>query len=80
MAQSLLVEEYLAEPLAKALQSDHAVRHRHAHVTQDRGVREVSLEAGDGELAGKEAIDSIGQPEVALCVLEVNGIDLVRHG
>mmetsp|Transcript_127896 Transcript_127896/g.408966 ORF Transcript_127896/g.408966 Transcript_127896/m.408966 type:complete len:223 (+) Transcript_127896:471-1139(+) len=54
--------------------------HGHADVPQHRGVREVPLKPADGQLLGEVLQDRVGHAEVALRVLEVDGVHLVRHG
>ena len=79
LVEGILVEEYLPETLAQALQGDEAVCQGYTDIAQYRGVGEVTLQARDGELASEEAIDGVRDAEVTLCILEVNGVDLVRH-
>ncbi len=54
--------------------------HRHADIAQHGRVRQVALQARNGELAREELIDGNGHTEVTLRILEVDRIDLVRHG
>ncbi len=51
-----------------------------AQVAQHRGVGQVALPAGDRQLAGEVLEDGVGDAQVAFGVLEVDGVDLVRHG
>ncbi len=80
LVEGILVEEYLPEALTQALQCDEAVCQGHTDIAQYGRVGEVTLQARDGELASKEAIDGVRDAEVTLCILEVNGVDLMRHG
>ena len=50
-----------------------------AHVAERRRVGEVALHAGDLELTRHEAHDGVSKADVALGVLEVDGVHLVRH-
>ena len=45
-------------------------------IAQHRGIREVPLPAGDGQLGGEVLKKGVGDPQVALGVLEVYGIHL----
>lgn len=47
---------------------------------QDGGVGEVALEARHGELGGEVLQDGGAQPEVALRILEVDGVHLCGAG
>ncbi len=80
LVQALRVDLELRQPLQGCLPGDQAVRQPHAQVAHHGGVGEVTLPAGDGQLAGEVVEDRVGQAQVALGVLEVDGIDLVRHG
>ena len=51
-----------------------------AHVAQHGGIGQVALPAGDRQLLRHVAEQGVGDAEVAFRVLEVDGIDLVRHG
>ena len=79
LVEGILVEEYLPEALAQALQCDEAVCQGYTDIAQYRGVGEVTLQARDGELASEEAIDGVRDAKVTLCILEVDGVDLMRH-
>src|SRR5690606_19745228 len=59
---------------------DQAVGQAHAHITQHGGVGEIALPAGDRQLGGEVVHHRVGQPQVAFGVLEIDRIDLVRHG
>ena len=76
----LLVQQQLAQPLHHGVHRDQRVGHGHADVARHRAVREVALQAADGELLREMPELGVGQPEVALGVLEVDGVHLVRHG
>ena len=78
--QRLGVEDHLVQPLEQRLQGDHRVGHRHADVAQHGRVGQIALEARDGQLRGEVLENSVGDAEVALGVLEVDGVDLVGHG
>ena len=54
--------------------------HRHADVAQHGRVGQIALEARDGQLRGEVLENGVGDAEVALGVLEVDGVDLVGHG
>ena len=42
-------------------------------------VGEVALEAGNGEFVAEMLENSVGQTQIAFCILEVDGVDLVGH-
>ena len=54
--------------------------HRHAEIAQHRRIGEIALQTGDGQLVSEMPEEGIGQSQIALGVLEVDGVDLVRHG
>ena len=53
--------------------------HRHADIAEHGAVREVALQAADGQLLTQVCQDGVGYAEVALRVLEVDGVHLVGH-
>ena len=75
----LLVEDELAQTLECALDSDYAVAERYAYVAQNGRVGEVALQTAHGELLCEELQNGVSHAEVALRVLEVDGVHLVRH-
>mmetsp|Transcript_15870 Transcript_15870/g.47621 ORF Transcript_15870/g.47621 Transcript_15870/m.47621 type:complete len:824 (-) Transcript_15870:159-2630(-) len=75
-----LVHQQLAQAALDGRQRDEGVPEGHADVPQDRGVREVALEPADGKLLGEVLENRVGDAQVALGVLEVDGVHLVGHG
>ena len=69
----------LREALPQRHPAEQRVAERHAHVAQHRRVGEVALPARDRQLLGQVPQQRVGEPEVALGVLEVDRVDLVRH-
>ena len=55
------------------------MRQRHAHVPHHRAVGQVALHARMAEPLGQRGQQAVGQHEVALAVLELDGVDLVGH-
>src|SRR6218665_4029981 len=51
-----------------------------AHVAQHGAIAQVPLPAADGQLFRQMPEQRIGQAQVAFGVLEVDRVDLVRHG
>src|SRR5207247_765 len=51
-----------------------------AHVTQHRRIGQVALPARDRQLVRKMAQERVGKTEISLRILEVDRVDLVRHG
>ena len=78
-ADGFFVEQQLAQAFERALERDEGVAHRHADVAYYGRVGEVALQAADGELAAEVLEEGIGHAEVALGVLEVDGVHLVGH-
>ena len=78
--QAILVQLQLADPFEGGLIGDQRIADSHAEVTQDGGVGQVALPAGNRQFAGQVLHDRIGQAEVAFGVFEVNRVHLVRHG
>ena len=78
-ANSLLVENKLAQTLQGTLDADEHVSHRHTDVAEHSAVGEVALQTADRQLLTEVRQDSIGDAQIALRVLEVDGINLVRH-
>ena len=70
----------LAQALEGGLEGDAGMGQAHPQVTQHGGIRQVALKTGDGQLARQVLQDGVGEAQVALGVLEVDGIDLVGHG
>src|SRR5690606_929102 len=70
----------LAKPLEDCLVSYEAVTKTYPHVAQHSGVSQVALPARYRQLASEMFEHRVGDAEVALGVLEVDRIDLVRHG
>ena len=70
----------LAQAALGGVVGQQAVAQGHAHVAQDGGVGQVTLPAADGQFLGQVRQQGIGQAQVAFGVLEVDGVDLVRHG
>src|SRR6266446_6577239 len=70
----------LAQALEAGLVGEQAVAERDADVPQHHRIRKVALPARHGQLLGKMPKQRVRDPEVALGVLEIDRIDLVRHG
>ena len=49
------------------------------HVTENRGIRQVSLPAGYWQFFRQVPEDAVGQTEVTLRIFKIYGIDLVWH-
>ncbi len=73
------VDGELGEPLQRRAVGDDAVPERHADVAQHGRVAEVALPSAYRQFLGQMAEHGIGHTQVALGVLEVDGINLVRH-
>src|SRR5690606_15182644 len=58
----------------------HAVSEAHAEVAQHGGVGQVTLPAGDRQLARQMLEQRVGDAQVAFGIFEVDRVDLVRHG
>ena len=56
------------------------MRQRHAEVAQHRRVGEVALPARNRQLLREVTQQRIGDAEIAFGILEIDRIDLVRHG
>jgi hypothetical protein len=56
------------------------MRDADTEVAQNRRVGEIALPARDRQLCGQMPQDGVRDPEVAFGVLEVDRVDLVRHG
>ena len=54
--------------------------HRYSHITQNRRVGQVALQTAHGQFLGEELKDGIGDAQVALAILEIDGVHLVGHG
>lgn len=74
------VELQLADTLEARLVGDDAVGEANAQVAQDGGVGQIALPAGNRQLAGQVLEQRVGNAEVSFRVLEVDRVDLVRHG
>src|SRR3546814_11399853 len=70
----------LAKAAEQRLKSDPCVAERGAERAQYGRVGQVALPAADRQLGGEVFEQRVGDAEVALGVLEVDRIDLVRHG
>ena len=77
--QGVLVEQQFAEAFERALHGNGDVAEWHANVAQHCGVGEVALQAAHGQLLCQVGEQCVGHAEVALGVLEVDGVDLMRH-
>lgn len=80
LGDALGVQLQLADALQAGLVGDDAVGDADAEVAQHGGVGQVALPARDRQLAGQVLEQRVGDAEVALGVLEVDRVDLVRHG
>ena len=70
----------LARPRAERTPGDQRVPERDAEVAQHGRIGEIALPARDRQLLGEMAQQRIGDPAVAFRILEIDRIDLVRHG
>mmetsp|Transcript_36327 Transcript_36327/g.71489 ORF Transcript_36327/g.71489 Transcript_36327/m.71489 type:complete len:354 (-) Transcript_36327:175-1236(-) len=50
-----------------------------ALISQNGGVRQISLKPGDGKFAAEEFQEGVGHASVAFGVFEVDGVHLMRH-
>ena len=80
VGQRFLVELELAQAGRQAGVGQRGVAEGHADVAQHRAVGQVALPAADRQLLAQVAQQRVGEAEVALGVLEVDRVDLVRHG
>ena len=71
--------ELVAGPARSDSPAEQRVPERHAHVAQHRRIGEVALPARDWQLLRHVAQERVGEPEIALGILEVDRVDLVRH-
>ena len=60
--------------------SDQRVTDRDADITQHRGIGEIALPSRYGQLVCKETQQCVRNAQIALAILEVDRVDLVRHG
>src|SRR6185312_3814379 len=70
----------LTEAAAERTPRDEGMAECDAQIAQHGRVGEIALPAGDGQLVGEVSQQGVGDAEVALGILEVDGVDLVRHG
>ena len=75
-----LVQDQLAQALFQGSQGDQAVGERHADVALYGGIRQIPLKAGNGQFHGQEGEYGVCHAQVALGILEIDGVHLVRHG
>ena len=61
------------------MDADEHVAHRNADIAEHGAVRQVALQTADGQLLTQVRQNSVGDAQVALRVLEIDGIHLVRH-
>ena len=74
------VDLQLAQPGVQRLIRQHSVAQRDTHIAQHGAVGQVTLPAADGQLFAQVAQHRVGQAQIAFGVLEINRVDLVRHG
>src|SRR5690606_7385586 len=74
------VQLQLADALQACFIGDDAVGEADSEVAQYGGIGQVTLPAGNRQFAGQVLQDGVGYPQVAFGVLEVDRVDLVRHG
>jgi len=75
-----LVRGQAFQPGQDAPVGQQAVGGGHAQVAQQRAVGKVALQAGDRQPPGEQAQQRVGHFQVAFRVLELDRVDLVRHG
>ena len=80
VGQRLFVQFQLVQTGQQRAVGQRGVAQRHADVAQHGAVGQVALPAADGQLFREVAQQCVGQAQVAFGVLEVDGVDLVRHG
>ncbi len=56
------------------------MRHGNARVAQNGRIGQVALHARYGQFGRKELAHGVGHAEIALGILEIDGVHLVRHG
>ena len=70
----------LAQAAQRRIERQQRVAEGDAHVAQDGGIGQVALHARHRQLVRQVAQHRVGEAKVAFCILEVDRIDLVRHG
>ena len=78
--EGLLVKEQLAQTFLEGGKRDEGVGDGHTDVAAHGAVGEVALHTADGQLVAQVLEDGVGQTQIALGILEVDGIDLMWHG
>ena len=78
--QPLRVGFELVEAAQAGIVGQQRVAEGDAHVAQHRRVGQVALQARDRQLLGQVPQQRVGEAEIAFGVLEIDRIDLVRHG
>src|SRR5207342_1064291 len=78
--KALGIDAELVQAALQRLEADQHVAERGAQRAQHGRIGEVALPAADRQLGGKVFEQRAGDAEVAFGVLEVDRVDLVRHG
>lgn len=78
--QDRAVHRELADPFEEGRDGQQVISECDADIALNGGIRKVALQAAHRQLLGEVGEERGGEPQIALRVLEVDGIHLVRHG
>ena len=80
LRESAGIEFQFGEPRGERLKAEHGMAHGDPQVAQHGRIAEIALEARHGQLVGEMGQKRIGHTQIAFGILEIDGVDLVRHG
>ena len=77
--EGFAVEDYLVQALHQRAERDGRMGNGDADVTQHGRICQVALQARNGEFRREVSEDGVGDAEIPLGILEVDGVDFVGH-